>query len=162
MAIYISQFGVDHFRGIHNLKIDNINHVNIIAGDNNCGKTSILEAMLLFRNPSDITNVLRTARIREPNVFMFAPVYENFINFFPKGNDAMVISINSLCNGDKVLYQIVGERKKVMLEPEDLYRRYNSAQRRRALEAHDSGSVEAPSQSHLLCCYDKIAKFLCR
>ena len=58
MAIYIDSFNIYEFRGIKNLKLNSLNHVNIIAGDNNSGKTSILEAIALFKNPLDLYNLL--------------------------------------------------------------------------------------------------------
>ena len=42
MANHIENIDIVHFRGIHSLAIDNLNHINIIAGDNNSGKTSVL------------------------------------------------------------------------------------------------------------------------
>ena len=44
MAI-ISRLMVEKFRGINNLKIDNLNRINLFVGDNNCGKTSVMEAL---------------------------------------------------------------------------------------------------------------------
>ena len=39
---------IDRFRGIKALKIDGLKGMNLIAGDNNCGKTSVLEAFLMM------------------------------------------------------------------------------------------------------------------
>lgn len=84
MAIHIESINIGHFRGIHNLAVESLNHINIIAGDNNSGKTSVLEALLLLRNPNDFTNILRLARMRDTNTFFSGtPVYESFINLFP-------------------------------------------------------------------------------
>jgi len=69
MAIHIESMTIGHFRGIHHLIVENLSHVNIIAGDNNSGKTSVLEAMLLLRNPNDVTNILRLARMRDTSAF---------------------------------------------------------------------------------------------
>ena len=143
MAIYISNFSVDHFRGIHDLSIDNINHINIIAGDNNCGKTSILEAILLLRNPADITNVLRIARLRDASASLGGvSIYENFINLFPKDGNKATISLRSLCRDDDVRYLLTGEQKKIMLEPEDLSKKISFSQRRRIMQEYGSGPVE--------------------
>ena len=40
----LSKLAVEGFRGMHDLKIDHLSQVNLIVGDNNCGKTSLLEA----------------------------------------------------------------------------------------------------------------------
>ena len=43
MAIHLQEFDIHRFRGIHNLELKDLNHINIITGDNNTGKTSLLE-----------------------------------------------------------------------------------------------------------------------
>jgi hypothetical protein len=143
MAVYIEQFNVDRFRGINDLVIESINHVNIIAGDNNSGKTSILEAMLLLRNPMDITNVLRIARLRDASVFSSGvSIYESFINLFPRDAEETSIGINSLCNAGTVFYRLIGAQKRIMLDPEDVFRRLPFSQRHRAKQDYFSDAVE--------------------
>ena len=34
----LSKLAVEGFRGMHDLKIDHLSQVNLIVGDNNCGK----------------------------------------------------------------------------------------------------------------------------
>ncbi|WP_069791900.1 AAA family ATPase [Cyanobacterium sp. IPPAS B-1200] len=41
------------FRGFREINLSDMGTVNIIVGDNNSGKTSILEAIALFCNPLD-------------------------------------------------------------------------------------------------------------
>ena len=124
MAIHIESLEIGHFRGIHNLVVETLNHINIIAGDNNSGKTSVLEAILLLRNPSDFNNVIRLARMRDLNVFMSGTsVYESFINLFPKDNAKMEIELNAVYKGDSLTYRLYGEQKKIMLDPEDVIKR---------------------------------------
>ena len=43
MAIHVSELNIETYRGIKALKLENFASVNIITGDNNCGKTSVLE-----------------------------------------------------------------------------------------------------------------------
>lgn len=45
-------FTVKHFRGFHDLTIAPLACVNLIAGQNNVGKTALLEALLLHTNPN--------------------------------------------------------------------------------------------------------------
>lgn len=53
----IKTFHIKHFRGIKELEIADISRVNLILGQNNCGKTSVLEALMLLSSPSQpITN----------------------------------------------------------------------------------------------------------
>ena len=39
----INEINIKSFRGIRNLRLTDLAQVNIIAGNNNCGKTSVLE-----------------------------------------------------------------------------------------------------------------------
>ena len=49
----ISSIEIKSFRGIRSLKLDNLAQINILTGDNNCGKTSVLEVLESFGQPDD-------------------------------------------------------------------------------------------------------------
>ena len=38
----LTQLRIDHFRGIRDLNIEHLTSINVIVGDNNCGKTSVI------------------------------------------------------------------------------------------------------------------------
>ncbi len=44
---------VDGFRGLRNLRLDRLGLINILVGPNNCGKTSVLEALSILCNAAD-------------------------------------------------------------------------------------------------------------
>jgi energy-coupling factor transporter ATP-binding protein EcfA2 len=44
---------IDGFRGLKNLRLDNMGLINILVGPNNCGKTSVLEALSILCNATD-------------------------------------------------------------------------------------------------------------
>ena len=131
MAVLLKNFGISNFRGINNLSVEHLNHVNVIAGDNNCGKTSVLEALLLLRNPVDITNVLRVARMRDVNIaYNGSSAYENFINLFPPDRLPMEIGLDANLEGQYVSYKISGEQKTIMLDPYEINRfRYAASEK---------------------------------
>ena len=54
MEHHISDINIKSFRGIKNLELKNVNQINILTGDNNNGKTSILEVIQSYQNPADI------------------------------------------------------------------------------------------------------------
>jgi len=54
MMKHINEIGIKSFRGINNLNLTDLAQINIITGDNNCGKTSILEVLESFSQPDDI------------------------------------------------------------------------------------------------------------
>ena len=51
MAIHFQSFEIDAFRGIRNFNIPSLNHVNILVGDNNAGKTSVMEMICALISP---------------------------------------------------------------------------------------------------------------
>lgn len=50
----IKSLSIENFRCFDNLQIDNIKKINFIIGENNCGKTTLLEAMTLISSSSRI------------------------------------------------------------------------------------------------------------
>jgi AAA15 family ATPase/GTPase len=54
---------IQTFRGLRDLRIDDLGRVNLIVGANNVGKTSLIEALWLFQdagNPSLTIDLART------------------------------------------------------------------------------------------------------
>lgn len=125
MSIYINDFIIERFRGIRDLSIHHLNHVNLIVGDNNCGKTSLLEAILLLRNPKDFNNILRVARVRDNiNIFGHISTYEALLTLFPYNNfnntkHERIIKVQACCNGKKVIYSLQGDLSTIMLDEEE-------------------------------------------
>ena len=60
----ITKFDISHFRGIKHLTIDGIKQLNVFLGYNNCGKSSVLEALYLFCDPSHPVNEIQINRAR--------------------------------------------------------------------------------------------------
>ena len=52
MRKFIEKLDVRHFRGLKDLSLKGLGRINVLLGDNNSGKTSLLEAIQFFRNPS--------------------------------------------------------------------------------------------------------------
>lgn len=49
----ITQLEIKNFRGFSEYKVDDVGQVNLLVGTNNCGKTSILEAIHLLKSKGD-------------------------------------------------------------------------------------------------------------
>lgn len=115
MAIYIDSLDILEFRGIKKLNLKSLNHINIIAGDNNSGKTSILEAISLLKNPKEIYNVIKTSRIREEGNRLFSPtLFESFINMLPQ--DTMHIGISTKGVIGEIDLELSGEIKNILVD----------------------------------------------
>ena len=81
MAIHLKEMKIDSFKGIKDLNLKNLNHINILTGDNNSGKTSILEALSTMHSPQDIGSWIRSARY--PRMSYPGMFYNAVYNLFP-------------------------------------------------------------------------------
>lgn len=60
----IKDLCIENFRGFDNLKIDNIKKINFLVGKNNCGKTTVLEAINLMISILDLNTAYYINAIR--------------------------------------------------------------------------------------------------
>lgn len=58
MAIHLNEFNIEHFRGINHLELKDLNDINIITGDNNSGKTSVLENINFLSGVNNLRNLI--------------------------------------------------------------------------------------------------------
>ena len=143
MAVHINELNVENFRSISDLIITDMNHVNILTGDNNCGKTSVFEAMLMLRHPEDFTNILRISRIRDAAVFSSGvPIYENFMDLFQRGSQDKKIGVAAACGDKKVECSLRGSNKTITLDAISAKRQFLSASRRAYIYSHNLGDDE--------------------
>src|SRR5438105_3054282 len=49
----LESVSVHGFRGLRNFRLDGLHRVNVLVGENNSGKTSVLEALSILSNPLD-------------------------------------------------------------------------------------------------------------
>ncbi|WP_297648047.1 AAA family ATPase [uncultured Treponema sp.] len=78
--IHIKSLNIETYRGIKNLNLEGFTGINIFTGDNNCGKTSVLELLRTLDNPVALytwTNNLRTHSEKNSPSY-----YEGFIDLF--------------------------------------------------------------------------------
>jgi len=111
---------IDSFRGINDLYLEHLCPINLIVGNNNCGKTSVLESVefLRFYN-SGLINVLQVARQRD---YQFAmeysnSIYENVMCMFPQASQVKKIEMSGVYNGEEFSYRFHGENKKMFYDP---------------------------------------------
>lgn len=110
---------IDSFRGIRDLSLKHLCPINLIVGNNNCGKTSMLEAVefLRFYN-SGLINVLQIARQRD---YQFAmeysnSIYENVMCMFPQESQIKKIELSGTYNDEEFSYRFHGENKKMFYD----------------------------------------------
>lgn len=142
MAKIISSFTIASYRGIHNLTVDQLNDINLIVGDNNCGKTSVLEALLLLRAPSDFINLIRLARVRVGSG-LYTADYENFINMISKTDEDKGFGIHAVANGKTFQCVVQGEESRILLDPKDLSQQSGRTGMPEVKNVDENGSTEA-------------------
>ena len=102
MEHHISDINIKSFRGIKNLELKNVNQINILTGDNNNGKTSILEVIQSYQNPVDIRE-WRSLLRRNGQGRMSSDItyYEGFYDLFNINDDEKKIEYSiSLNSGE--------------------------------------------------------------
>lgn len=135
---------INTFRGISNLSVDELSHINLIVGDNNCGKTSILEAIQLLRAPDDINNVFRVSRNRDAYIGISRmPIFDSFVNMLNGDNDKLLsVSCeydNTRMNELKTAsVSINGSIKRVMFDINELKKEDRFAYREQMLDPDDN------------------------
>lgn len=102
MENHISNIYIKSFRGIKDLDLDNLQPINILTGDNNCGKTSVLEVIQSFKNPDRIYDWSTITRRLNSGTRVGMSVYEGFYDLFDINEDEKKIEYGiTLLDGEK-------------------------------------------------------------
>lgn len=109
----IKDFLAGNYRGLHTLELRDLQNINIFVGPNNCGKTSILEAIILSGLFEDVDLLVNTLVSRYHGFNA-----EYFESIFPIGKEP-VICLKSKINNDKVLHTHILYRKSQMISKEE-------------------------------------------
>lgn len=81
-----SRIEIDNFRGIKHLALDGIKQINLFVGKNNCGKSSILDAVFLLSGFSNPLLNHRINQFRDYNKFEEEDLLLNFYNMIPENH----------------------------------------------------------------------------
>jgi len=79
---------ISEFRGLVDLKLPGLSRINIFVGENNCGKTSVLEAIRLLVEPLDSLNYHKVGAMRYwmSNLPSGSSYSQSIGWLFPQGN----------------------------------------------------------------------------
>lgn len=83
----IDALTIHRFRGIEDLTLEDMGRINLLVGDNNSGKTSVLEALAIYDQPLDERAWLNTAR-RRVQGFTSTSRLETLKWLFPHGKQS--------------------------------------------------------------------------
>ncbi len=73
---HFSSISIEQYRVLNQFKIENLNRINIFAGFNNTGKTSLLEAIYLLTKQNDIASFLELIRLKN-KMNKLSPIWLN-------------------------------------------------------------------------------------
>lgn len=86
MKKHLENFTIHQFRGLRELSLSGLGQINLLAGPNNCGKTTVLEAVSVYCRPMDPLEWLNTAWRREIKSSRF-PLSDALKWLFPQTNN---------------------------------------------------------------------------
>ena len=117
MAIHVKNLKIDTYRGIKNLQLNNFKDINIFTGDNNTGKTSILEVLNSLKNPLATSSWKIALRIPE-NSFSSnqLSLFESFKLLFNIENQKVIKY--SYSHKEEKNISIYAREKEILLTPQ--------------------------------------------
>lgn len=95
----IKEFSIGIYRGLKNLQLNNLRNINILVGPNNCGKTSVLEA-IIFSGLFDDIDLLVDALVSRYHGFST----QHFKSLFPINHEPVICIKTQLDNDEDMLH----------------------------------------------------------
>lgn len=89
---------IENFRGIRHLVLDSVKQINLLVGKNNCGKSSILDAIFLL---SGFSNPLLNLRINQFRDYEKFEEEDLLLNFYQMKADNPIHIYGDLTDGNK-------------------------------------------------------------
>lgn len=120
MADFISNLYIKSFRGIRNLELQDLSKINILTGDNNSGKTSVLEVLESLAQPCSFRSwrsLLRKEAMR-PAIFGMS-YYEAFLHLFDVEDDLKQIEYKAEFENNIIHLKMAGCETEEEMAAED-------------------------------------------
>lgn len=107
---YINSLDIQSFRGISSLQLDQLSSINILTGDNNSGKTSVLEVIESYSNPESLK--MWGTLLRKGSSASAYSFYEGFYDLFNINEKDKSIEY-TIKSQDSISKHVVKERIRV-------------------------------------------------
>lgn len=119
---HLTSLNIKQYRGFYDLNIQNFGEINIIVGDNNVGKTTLLETIMLLRDIENFSNILRVSKLR--NYGTFSPfrnsTFDDFYYIFNPKDVNKLLEIEATVNNDLVKLKLSGKFETILIDIKDL------------------------------------------
>lgn len=110
----IKSIKIKNYRGIKELEIDKLNNINILLGDNNAGKTSLLEAIQIFLNPTLYTlSKISSQRNNYKTEIRMNPLDSLYYLFNVQSSTPHFFSIEGKIKNEKKKVRISAKKEKI-------------------------------------------------
>lgn len=119
MGIHLSQLKVKDYRGIKDVTLDGLNHINILTGKNNAGKTSLLETLCVIDNPLDLSNWYASSEAARIGGLS---LYKNILRLFPIDVNKNEIFFSYNYKGEEHCISVKGEESRTTVPKKELMR----------------------------------------
>ncbi|MBD1926528.1 ATP-binding protein [Trichocoleus sp. FACHB-90] len=96
----LCSFILKNFRGFQNFTLEPLERINLIAGKNNVGKTSLLEAIFLLLNPTNPESLLQVNTVRGINRASRFEDIERMRGFFLNQDIEKVVNLSTIENNN--------------------------------------------------------------
>jgi len=124
MGRQISEINIKSYRGITDFKLNDLADINIIVGENNCGKTSLFEAIQILNRPYDFGNIVMISRQRDKFRILssrFMPSqYSSFLNIFNKFKGELNFAMDCETYDGKIDLSLTGEIHEALMGEDQL------------------------------------------
>lgn len=138
MAKHIEQLEISSYRGIKSLALLDLGEVNIFVGDNNTGKTSVLEAIQFLCAP-DRYNLVQIARQREKYRARmgigFLDSVKYLFDFEQRMSKSPELSVGGILHGEKAEISVKGILEDQLVDIQELH--YRTTILNRLEEVHE-------------------------
>ena len=123
MAQHIKELFIHEYKGIHELKLEQLNSINILTGDNNSGKTSILELLSTVERPQREDCWMQCAEKRTKKV---NKIFQDFYNMFPIDEEDLVVSYDYKdTKNERRTVKVKAEIEQTQVSEGEMYRMNN-------------------------------------
>lgn len=118
----ISELNIEQYRGIKALSLNNLGKINIIAGANNCGKTSILEVIKSLESPNNVRAWRFFSRREGNSMRASTSVYDTMKSLFPmtSDNERKKVCYHGIYNDEKFQVELTAKFIETIVTEEQL------------------------------------------
>ena len=121
MAIILDNLHVDCYRGINALELNEFNHVNILVGDNNAGKTSVMEMICALISPFSL-GVWNEIAKKKSDFYRGIMFYSAYRNIFPIDKDKRIAFTGDFHESNSLSVCMTAEEYKTTISERELNR----------------------------------------